>query len=727
MNSTPVQHNNEVSNYKQLIKKIEEYKQLGNQEFSKYDKTNDNLNKRAITYYSLGIECFNNNFEILKNNNINNNENEEEEKELKKLVSIIYSNLSLCFINGYEIDKALEFAIKGIEIDSYNSKCHYRKSLCNQYMCNFKESFKSINDALDSINNNNNNKVIDKSLKHIIENERKEIEKKLKKLEKEEKECKDRIKEDFEQFQQFPIELVWREGFGRCVLASEDLPKGTMVLRVSPFASVLEDHKIEKNCGFCFKKINKSDRINQTCKICKNHLLCSQCSKDQYAKDYHKEECDILNFLKEYYPSSQTRDFRFMFRVLLNVIKDKNFKKSQSLSSYSSSSSSSSSFSSSSSSSSFKSFSKENQSKQWLNHENPFIFDSYKYLINLSRTLDKVQPEQMEAFKRSAQSVITIFNKLRGPKFFDECGVTIDEIIEIYSIVLSNGHEMLHPLNCHTYGLGIFPTGSYLNHSCLPNAFWYNDDQGMMVFRTLRSIKKGEEILTSYTDITTECSERRKHLLKQYFFFCQCQQCKFQSQLTDQSCSSCKNQLLNSTIHYKLSNTNNNNNNNYNINNLIDGSGFNYKCLKCNTINKQLESINPSSYFTNQHDQRTFKKINLLINIMQQRHQSIATNIINTNNEYLMKGMPDHIVYKEITNALEQSMILNPSKVSADQVFTNSLIQYYFRLFQTLKLEKPNDTHQLQSIKTKILQLLTPIIHLPSSHHKTSIEKKLKF
>ncbi|KAM9983897.1 hypothetical protein ACTFIY_000621 [Dictyostelium cf. discoideum] len=676
--------NNEILNFKQLFKKIEEFKQLGNQEFSKNDKTNDNLNKRAVTYYSLGIECFNDNFEKLKNNN-----KYDDEIELKKLVSIIYSNLSLCFINGYEIDKALEFAIKGTEIDKDNSKCHYRKSLCYQYMCNFKESFKSINDALNSINNGKT--IIDKSLKQIIENERKEIEKKLRKLEKEEKESQDRIKEDFEQFQQFPIELVWRDGFGRCVLASEDLPKGTMALRVSPFASVLEDHKIEKNCGFCFKKINKSIRINQTCKNCKNHLLCPQCSTDEYSQNYHKDECDILNFLKQYYPSSQTRDFRFMFRVLLNVIKDKKN----------------------------KSFSKENQSKQWLNHENPFIFDKYKYLINLSRTLDKVQPEQMEAFKRSAQSVIAIFNKLRGPKFFDQCGVTIDEIIEIYSIVLSNGHEMLHPLNCHTYGLGIFPTGSYLNHSCLPNAFWYNDDQGMMVFRTLRSIKKGEEILTSYTDITTECSERRKHLLKQYFFFCQCQQCKFQSQLTDQSCLSCKNQLSSSNTSFKIPQCGGDNNN-------IE-SGFYYHCLKCNSDNKEINSPDSSSVFTSQHDQRTFKKINLLINIMQQRHQSIATNLLNTNNEYLLKGMPDHIVYKEITNALEQSMISNPSKVSADQVFTNSLIQYYFRLFQTLKIEKPNDTQQLQSVKTKILQLLTPIIHLPSSHHKSSIEKKLKF
>ncbi|KAM9960626.1 hypothetical protein ACTFIW_009772 [Dictyostelium discoideum] len=680
--------NNEILNFKQLFKKIEEFKQLGNQEFSKYDKTNDNLNKRAVTYYSLGIECFNDNFEKLKNNN-NNNNNKDDEIELKKLVSIIYSNLSLCFINGYEIDKALEFANKGTEIDKDNSKCHYRKSLCYQYMCNFKESFKSINDALNSINSNGNKVIIDKSLKQIIENERKEIEKKLKKLEKEEKESQDRIKEDFEQFQQFPIELVWRDGFGRCVLASEDLPKGTMVLRVSPFASVLEDHKIEKNCGFCFKKINKSIRVNQTCKNCENHLLCPQCSVDEYSLNYHKDECDILNFLKQYYPSSQTRDFRFMFRVLLNVIKDK---KDQS-------------------------FSKENQSKQWLNHQNPFIFDKYKYLINLSRTLDKVQPEQMEAFKRSAQSVIAIFNKLRGPKFFDECGVTIDEIIEIYSIVLSNGHEMLHPLNCYTYGLGIFPTGSYLNHSCLPNAFWYNDDQGMMVFRTLRSIKKGEEILTSYTDITTECSERRKHLLKQYFFFCQCQQCKFQSKLTDQSCLSCKNQLSSSNTSFKIPSGDTG-----------MESGFYYHCLKCNRENKQINSPDhSSSVFTSQHDQRTFKKINLLINIMQQRHQSIATNLLNTNNEYLMKGMPDHIVYKEITNALEQSMISNPSKVSADQVFTNSLIQYYFRLFQTLKIEKPNDTQQLQSVKTKILQLLTPIIHLPSSHHKSSIEKKLKF
>ncbi|EGC30616.1 hypothetical protein DICPUDRAFT_89992 [Dictyostelium purpureum] len=678
-------NNENINNLKLLINKLEELKKLGNEEFLKYDKSNDDLNKRAVTYYSIAIELFNEKFGTLKEN-----ESEDTIKEVYKLLSIIYSNLALCYLNGYAVDKALECSTNGIKYDKDNSKCYYRQALSYQHLCNYKEALKSIESGLAATTAN------DKSLKQLMTNEKREIQLKIIKRNKEEKDCKDRIKRDFDQFNQFPVELVWSDQFGRRVLASEDLPKGSMLLRVSPFGSCLEDDKIFKNCGFCYKKIEKSKRDQCKCKICNNFLLCERCSTtDPFASEYHKEECDILQFLKEYYPSTETKDFRFMFRVVLNALKEKKF----------------------------QSFKKENCSSNWKKHEHPFIFDEYQDLENLSRTLDKVDPQQMEAFKRSASSIIAVISKLRGEDAILKY-ITLNEIIELYSIVLSNGHEMLHPLTCRSYGMGIFPTGSYLNHSCSPNAFWYNDEQGMMVFRSLRPLKKGEELLTSYTDVTNPLEDRRKYLMKQYFFFCQCNQCQYQSNLVTPNCTTCKENLtIDKNFKFQIPQNSNE-------------SGFIYKCSKGHITKDQGANNNPDQDYDDEddnkkYDYKTFKYIEKYSKLIENRFKikcgemKIPKNL-SINQQYQLTRMPDHVIYRLYLDELERCLQGNPCNLKSDQMLTNNLIQYYYKLFCSLKKERPTDTKQIQDCRKKILDLLYPIINLPTSHHKISIENKLK-
>lgn len=71
-------------------------------------------------------------------------------------------------------------------------------------------------------------------------------------------------------------------------------------------------------------------------------------------------------------------------------------------------------------------------------------------------------------------------------------------------------------------GMGLFLLSSFYNHSCVPNASIEFLDTHHSRIHTIKDIKKGEEVLISYIDVTLPKSERHS-LLRSYgklsFFF----------------------------------------------------------------------------------------------------------------------------------------------------------------------------------------------------------------
>lgn len=72
---------------------------------------------------------------------------------------------------------------------------------------------------------------------------------------------------------------------------------------------------------------------------------------------------------------------------------------------------------------------------------------------------------------------------------------------------------------------GVFPVGAILNHSCNPNCI-LTYEGGEQVIRTIRNVKKGEELFHSYTDICQPTSIRRERLKITYGFLCKCDRCE---------------------------------------------------------------------------------------------------------------------------------------------------------------------------------------------------------
>lgn len=59
--------------------------------------------------------------------------------------------------------------------------------------------------------------------------------------------------------------------------------------------------------------------------------------------------------------------------------------------------------------------------------------------------------------------------------------------------------------------LGLFPIGAmFFNHSCNPNTAFVGVENGKLAFRTIRPVKKDEELVVSYIDIYAPRDERRQ-------------------------------------------------------------------------------------------------------------------------------------------------------------------------------------------------------------------------
>ncbi|KIK59257.1 hypothetical protein GYMLUDRAFT_44626 [Collybiopsis luxurians FD-317 M1] len=75
---------------------------------------------------------------------------------------------------------------------------------------------------------------------------------------------------------------------------------------------------------------------------------------------------------------------------------------------------------------------------------------------------------------------------------------------------------------------GIFPRMARLNHACSSAfnvVYSWREREGVLVVYALKDVKKGKELLTTYTDTKRSRDQRRAYLNHQYSFHCTCDVC----------------------------------------------------------------------------------------------------------------------------------------------------------------------------------------------------------
>lgn len=89
--------------------------------------------------------------------------------------------------------------------------------------------------------------------------------------------------------------------------------------------------------------------------------------------------------------------------------------------------------------------------------------------------------------------------------------------------ILSNSLTLITP-TLDPLGIILDSALGSINHSCDPNAYIMMDGPEVSV-RTLRAIKKDEEICVSYIDTTNPMHRRQSELQARWFFACRCNKC----------------------------------------------------------------------------------------------------------------------------------------------------------------------------------------------------------
>eukprot|EP01132_Coremiostelium_polycephalum_P008340 gene8340-10244_t len=679
-------HQKLYTEYKQLIDALQGFKTLGNTKFGRgqyYEST---------SYYITAINLYNYNLENNKNTEIKDKLTQNN-SELNNLLSVLATNASLSFMNAHEVDLSLKYAELAIKFDSNNPKGYYRKSICFQKMSKHSAALEFMEIAIEKCG-----LPKDQSLKSSFQRECESQRVKLKKLKTEEKNTLERISND-DQFSRFPVTMVWKEGMGRCIMAAEDLPKGTMVLRVAPYGSILVDLKVKTHCGSCLCPLAPNVKFHQ-CGGCNNNNLCEKCFNDPVVKEQHDWECDIFKFLQINFSQSVARDFKCMIRVLLRGIYE------------------------------MKNKTKPKCPEFW--NKKPYICDSYQDLLNLSHSMEQVPKDQMESFQSSANALFQVFQYVKGDNYLSSF-IKKEDILHLHSVVLSNGHEAIDPFTQETFGIGIYPTASYLNHSCTPNCDWYVDEDGMFVFRNKRLVKKGEELTITYMDIAAYSKIRRTLLLDQYFFYCKCERCVKDEQTTGYLCQNpdCREPLTPDqmiVIEPSMDNKDAPHDGRLlvcskgHINTVTQFSEYmkSLETMDVSGLEKWLEGKNPpifnvvvrnypSIYFLFEDICKAAEEDGDIEKCIEMRRKSIE----------IMKS-----IYTDF-----------PNVSTSEEVIPYTICRTYIKLFDNLKSSRKNNNsnkkkkleieNEMKEIRTKVLELFETTIGLSTNHLKLYIEQQL--
>merc|ERR1712150_271186 len=179
----------------------------------------------------------------------------------------------------------------------------------------------------------------------------------------------------------------------------------------------------------------------------------------------------------------------------------------------------------------------------------PILFDpsSYRSVHNLATNAEKRSFEDL--IKRTAEAIFMtkclkfngFFGDINDKKGFTEGDSRRAEIF-IASLLLrhiqiasTNGLQMAECLlrnnditkfDIIPVGGAIFPSMSFFNHSCYPNALRLGYQQ-YQVIRVIRSIRKGEEVNIDYgfDFYANPIEKRQKRANNQYHFACKCVPC----------------------------------------------------------------------------------------------------------------------------------------------------------------------------------------------------------
>ncbi|CAI6331507.1 unnamed protein product [Periconia digitata] len=264
---------------------------------------------------------------------------------------------------------------------------------------------------------------------------------------------------------------------GNGLFSSHDVKPGEAVLRIKrPLMASLESERLKDTCANCFvwtegsswgSRLYVKDGVTvQTCAGCKRFRYCSKaCQKEAWVRG-HKHECKNLKHISDKeLPKAVLGCMELLVRRKHKLIPD----------------------------------------QEW------------ERLCQLET--------HMEDFKRNGRDGGIELMAMGTSQFsFTQDTFDKDFVAAMYARILSNSLTLMTP-SFDPLGIMVDATLCYINHSCDPNAYIVMDGSQVQL-RTLRAVKKDEELFISYVDPSNPSARRRSELKQRWFFTCACAKCE---------------------------------------------------------------------------------------------------------------------------------------------------------------------------------------------------------
>eukprot|EP00092_Neocalanus_flemingeri_P013253 GFUD01014283.1.p1 GENE.GFUD01014283.1~~GFUD01014283.1.p1 ORF type:complete len:522 (+),score=161.87 GFUD01014283.1:236-1801(+) len=273
-----------------------------------------------------------------------------------------------------------------------------------------------------------------------------------------------------------PFTVLYKEGVGRYVVATRDIKASEVILEDHP-AVLGPNYETEAVCLECLSRADGS----VLCHHC-NLPLCSDKCRDG---PKHKAECDVFREMEKKVVvarfGSGTIAYEYGCITVLRLLA--------------------------------------------LRDTNPETWARVQFLMDHEDERRK-EKEYWQMFQKNVVDYLRIRVGLADT--YSE-----EEIHRAIGILRTNAFQIEHPYLAAqgTSGKAIYPTFSFLSHSCISNAKYSVMPDDRLTLRAQVDIKEGDEITIQYISFLFGNSRRRKEISDCWMFECKCPRCEDTTEL----------------------------------------------------------------------------------------------------------------------------------------------------------------------------------------------------
>eukprot|EP00928_Gymnodinium_smaydae_P089113 TRINITY_DN73115_c0_g1_i1.p1 TRINITY_DN73115_c0_g1~~TRINITY_DN73115_c0_g1_i1.p1 ORF type:complete len:416 (+),score=53.99 TRINITY_DN73115_c0_g1_i1:54-1301(+) len=325
-----------------------------------------------------------------------------------------------------------------------------------------------------------------------------------------------------------PLELIDTTA-GRGYRATRNLPAGGIILRCAPIAATLHDKDVDSRCSRCLT----SAALGDACQHCGVARFCSACVENGCALKEHRAECRSLSRLwhdaslrkrlglttrRGRAPRGEGGTATTMLRLAVKLLASRaRCKRGEDPL--------------------LLLGDEDGGGGTWIPeaHEN-VVHDSWDDVEQLEprdddaldALLESLPHERVRELEGGSNAVGLLARAPREEIHKLLCRIACNAMALAPEKEVRRASSSSTSKRWEDFGVGLYPSGAMLNHSCAPNCLWFVRG-GVLFVETTQAVRRGEELTIPYLPVARRCdakaASRRKRLSKAFGFHCLCIRC----------------------------------------------------------------------------------------------------------------------------------------------------------------------------------------------------------